>query len=327
MTGDVNPAILFSNRLLDLTLLPIEQCNFRCTYCYETFTDGKMKPELVESIRTLIDRRAPDLDYLRLGWFGGEPLLAHDIVIDLSSHARDLAERYADLEFVSGMSTNGYLLDAAMMEKLLQAGVGSFQVSIDGFGEHHDRTRVSRAGGGTFERIWANMLELRASDLDFAINLRVHYSRDNIDHVFEFTDQLKAEFGGDPRFRIFFKTIEQLGGANDKSLNVYGWKEAAEVKAQLMERLEGRMDDVLPATACYVCYAGKPNAFVIRRDGRIVKCTVGLDEPENLVGRMGHDGTMSLTAETLKPWLKGAVDLDPAFLRCPRSKMQMAAFS
>lgn len=327
MTGDVNPAILFSNRLLDLTLLPIEQCNFRCTYCYETFTDGKMKPELVESIRTLIDRRAPELDYLRLGWFGGEPLLAHDIVIDLSSHARDLAARYADLEFVSGMSTNGYLLDAAMMEKLLQAGVGSFQVSIDGFGEHHDRTRVSRAGGGTFERIWANMLELRASDLDFAINLRVHYSRDNINHVFEFTDQLKAEFGGDPRFRIFFKTIEKLGGDNDSDLNVYGWKEAAEVKARLMERLEGRMDDVLPSTACYVCYAGKPNAFVIRRDGRIVKCTVGLDEPENLVGRMGQDGTMTLTAETLKPWLKGAVDLDPAFLRCPRSKMQMAAFS
>jgi wyosine [tRNA(Phe)-imidazoG37] synthetase (radical SAM superfamily) len=45
MTGDVNPAILFSNRLLDLTLLPIEQCNFRCTYCYETFADGKMKPD------------------------------------------------------------------------------------------------------------------------------------------------------------------------------------------------------------------------------------------------------------------------------------------
>lgn len=327
MTGDVNPAILFSNRLLDLTLLPIEQCNFRCTYCYETFADGKMKPELVDSIRTLIDRRAPELDYLRLGWFGGEPLLAHDVVIALSSHACDLAARYPDLEFVSGMSTNGYLLDAAMMEKLLAAGVGSFQVSIDGFGEHHDRTRVSRAGGGTFERIWANMLELRASDLAFSINLRVHYSRDNIDHVFDFTDRLKVEFGGDPRFRIFFKTIEKLGGSNDSDLNVYGWKEAAEVKARLMERLEGRMDDVLPSNACYVCYAGKPNAFVIRRDGRIVKCTVGLDEPENLVGRMGLDGTMSLTAETLKPWLKGAVDLDPAFLRCPRSKMQMAAFS
>ena len=327
MTGEIDPAILFSNRLLDLTLLPIEQCNFRCTYCYETFTDGKMKPALVESIKTLITRRAPELDYLRLGWFGGEPLLAHDIVIDLSRHARDLAAEHPGLEFVSGMSTNGYLLDAAMMERLTEAGVGSFQVSIDGFGDHHDRTRVSRAGGGTFERIWANMLELRAGDLDFAINLRVHYSRDNIDHVFEFTDRLKDEFGGDPRFRIFFKTIEQLGGPNDAELNVYGHREAAEVKARLMERLEGTMPDVLPASACYICYAGKPNAFVIRRDGRIVKCTVGLDDPHNLVGRMGPDGRMTLVGDTLKPWLKGAVELDPAFLRCPRSKMQMAAFA
>lgn len=327
MSGDIDPAILFSNRLLDLTLLPIEQCNFRCTYCYETFTDGKMKPELVDSLRTLISRRAPELDYLRLGWFGGEPLLAHDIVIDLSSHARDLAARYPGLDFFSGMSTNGYLLDAAMMEQMTAAGVTSFQVSIDGYGVHHDRTRVGRAGGGTFARIWSNLLELRASQLDFAINLRVHYSRDNIDHVFDFTDQLKAEFGGDRRFRIFFKTIEQLGGPNDGTLKVYGHREAAEVKARLMERLEGRMADVLPASACYVCYAGKPNAFVIRRDGRIVKCTVGLDEPQNLVGRMGPNGAMELVGDTLRPWLKGAVELDPAFLRCPRSKMQMAAFA
>jgi uncharacterized protein len=329
MVDETDPSILFSNRILDLTLLPIEQCNFRCTYCYEHFTDGKMTPELVSSIKMLMGRRAGELDFLRLGWFGGEPLLAHDIVIDMSRYALELCNANPGLTFISGMSTNGYLLDPPMMRNLVAAGVNSFQVSIDGYGEFHDRTRVKRHGGGSFERIWANLKALKATDIPFAINLRVHYSKDNIEHVFEFTDDLRDEFADDPRLKIFFKTIEQLGGDNDATLNVFGHKEAAAVKAQLMERLEGKIEDTLPESACYVCYAGKPNAYVIRRDGRIVKCTVGLDEDSNLIGHMRDNGEMELRGDKLRPWLKGAVEQDPAFLRCPRSKMQtqMKAFA
>jgi len=327
MPNDLSHDVLFSNRMFDLTLLPIEQCNFRCTYCYEKFTDGQMKPELVASIKTLLDRRAPELDFLRIGWFGGEPLLAHDLVADISGHAQALADRNEGLQYVSGMSTNGYLLDVPMMARLTAVGVISYQVSIDGFGDKHDITRPRRNGDGTFDRIWQNLCDLRASDLIFNINIRVHYSRDNIDHVFDFTDRLRDEFGGDPRFHIFFKTIEKLGGDNDDALNVYGWKEAEAVKARLMERLDGQIRDVMPNSKCYVCYAGKPNAFVIRRDGRIVKCTVGLDDPENLVGRMGADGEMIVENEALRPWLQGAVDLDAGFLRCPRARLEIPALA
>ncbi|MEF2074096.1 radical SAM protein [Consotaella aegiceratis] len=327
MFDPLSHEVLFSHAILDLTILPIEQCNFRCTYCYEKFTDGIMKPDLVDSLKTLMERRAPSLRYLRLGWFGGEPLLAKDVVIDVTRHARDLSRQGNGFELFSGMSTNGYLLDLPLAERLCAAGVTSFQVSIDGKADYHDTTRPRRNGGDTFKRIWGNLLAIRGSDLDVNINVRVHYSKDNIEHVFGFVDDLRDAFGGDPRFKIFFKTIEKLGGDNDHTLNVYRYREAEAVKAQLMERLRGTMADVLPSNSCYICYAGRPNAFVIRRDGRIVKCTVGLDDPENHIGQLLPGGVLEIDQAAVRPWLKGAVELDPAFLGCPRSKMALGAFA
>src|SRR5947209_19415198 len=69
---------------LHLILLPTEQCNFRCTYCYEDFSIGRMNPETIQGVKRLIDRRLEGLGFLSVSWFGGEPLLACDIIEDIS---------------------------------------------------------------------------------------------------------------------------------------------------------------------------------------------------------------------------------------------------
>ena len=319
MSGEITLATLFTNRILDLTLLPTEQCNFRCKYCYEEFTDGTMHPELIDSIKILIAKRSVELGYLRIGWFGGEPLLAHAVVLDISNFVNKLSKEKKGFKYVSGMSTNGYLLDCDMMSKLIDVGVTAYQVSLDGSADLHDRQRIRRNGGPTFDRIWRNLVELKSSDLEFVINLRVHYSHDNIEEIKNFTDILREQFSADRRFRIFFKTIEKLGGRNDGELNVCSHEEARRIKSGLLHRLGTSMEDAMPESKCYICYAGKPNAFVIRRDGRVVKCTVGLDDPQNLVGYLQPGGRMEIIDQAVRPWLEGAVKLDADFLRCPRA--------
>ena len=69
-------------RALNLILFPTENCNFRCTYCYETYNGGLMPDAVVSGIKKLLVARAPDLDDLSIGWFGGEPLLAKTLVYD-----------------------------------------------------------------------------------------------------------------------------------------------------------------------------------------------------------------------------------------------------
>ena len=146
-----------TNKLLHLIIMPTEQCNFRCTYCYEDFALGRMSPGIVTGLKLLIERRAPTLDLLAIAWFGGEPTLALDIVADVQSHAQALARQSPGLRVGASMTTNGYLLDRHRFQELLNLGVREFQISLDGPGEFHDRRRVKIGGQGTFDRIWENL--------------------------------------------------------------------------------------------------------------------------------------------------------------------------
>jgi sulfatase maturation enzyme AslB (radical SAM superfamily) len=96
----------FSSNYLNLIILPTEACNFRCTYCYETFENKKMPRPVVTGIKSLINRRGEDLDRLDISWFGGEPLLALDVITEITKHALDVAKTDG-FTFHSGMTTNG----------------------------------------------------------------------------------------------------------------------------------------------------------------------------------------------------------------------------
>src|SRR6476659_3478010 len=98
-----------SPRLLHLILMPTEQCNFRCLYCYEDFSAGQMKRSVIEAVKALLARRITSLDLLSLEWFGGEPLLAWPIIVEIQKCALDLAQGHPEVRLVSSMTTNGYL--------------------------------------------------------------------------------------------------------------------------------------------------------------------------------------------------------------------------
>jgi len=128
------------NRILKLTLMPTEHCNFRCTYCYEDFELGIMPEWVVDGVKQLLTSRAEELHRLELHWFGGEPLMAFPVIAEISSHAQVLRTRYPKLSIHSSATTNGYLLSPERFSELLKLGVTSYQISLDGYGSKHDRT-------------------------------------------------------------------------------------------------------------------------------------------------------------------------------------------
>jgi uncharacterized protein len=48
----------FDPDALRLIVLPTEQCNFRCVYCYEDFSVGRMSSEVISGLKTLLSYRA-----------------------------------------------------------------------------------------------------------------------------------------------------------------------------------------------------------------------------------------------------------------------------
>jgi uncharacterized protein len=304
---------------LELIILPTEKCNFRCVYCYEDFSIGKMKPHIVTGIKNLIKNRLDQgLKELRISWFGGEPLLAKNVVLEISEFATDLVSQYPSLSYDSAMTTNGYLLDIDMLEKLTRLGVRDFQISFDGTPDVHDKTRLRADGAGTFNTIWANLLKAKKSDFNFQVMLRIHVTPDNLAVLPSLIDMVKKTFGDDNRFRIFFKAIEDLGGPKSKTFEILHKKDRNQIMQELYQLVgDALLIEKIELRKPYICYAAQANSFLIRATGGVGKCTVALDDDRNDIGHITPDGFLKLKNEKLMPWIRGLSTLDLKNLACP----------
>lgn len=302
-------------RKLHLIVLPTEQCNFRCVYCYEDFAVSRMAPTVIDAIKGFLKQRLPHLSELTVSWFGGEPLLAHDIVFDIMSYVA--CNRHADLSYSSDMTTNGYKLTPEILEKLVALNVRNFQVSVDGPAEQHDAKRPLANGRGTFERIWQNLVSAKQLKETFHINVRVHLDRENIDSMMEFLRTFASEFASDRRFALYLRHVSKLGGARDSELPVLHKEELSRVASLRTFAESLGLRTVAVKDAEYICYAVKPNSFVVRADGRLAKCTVAFNSEYNNIGKLLPDGRLEIDHNKLPVWMKGLASGERSELLCP----------
>lgn len=327
-------------RLQELIILPTERCNLRCTYCYEDFAIGRMSEETIAGIERFLENRMEGLDKINFSWFGGEPLVAKDIVLRISKFAKALCDQ-SGVELYGGFTTNAYLLTSDLFEELISYDQRFFQITLDGWGAQHDELRKFADGRGSFDQIWQNLKSMKSSSGDFSVQLRIHVRRDNLKDIPELIDRLAAEFGADPRFYIDIQHLRNMGGEggasvvdplslteiNDLSKKFqlrYAQKSSAlnqEDTSELNNASEIKQSyDVDP----YICYAAKPNSLLIRANGRIGKCTVALSDDRNDIGQLNPDGSITVDNDKLRPWLRGLGSFDVNALGCPLHSLPKA---
>jgi uncharacterized protein len=309
--------------LLHLILLASEDCNFRCVYCYEKFRNGTMLPEVRQGVRQMVERRAARLRGLSVGWFGGEPLYGWEAVEELAPYFRATAERHG-LHLTHAMTTNAYLLTEEKATKLLEWGCNDYQITIDGVAEDHDCKRVGRDGSPTHAVILDNLRSMAARrGAQFTVAIRVNFDRENFPRLGPFLEALSEDFGGDPRFRLRFRGVGKWGGPNDDQIEACGLEERRFVKDDLRKkaldlglRAEGGIEDFRqPGSA--VCYAARPYSFIVGATGKLMKCTIALDDlPENVVGRLAPDGTLELDDFRFSQWVTPHFETDQLCQSC-----------
>ncbi|MCL2714089.1 MAG: heme d1 biosynthesis radical SAM protein NirJ [Alphaproteobacteria bacterium] len=128
----------------------IRRCNLTCKHCYSISGDVDFAGELssAEVYAVMADLRAFAVPVLILS--GGEPLMRPDI-FEISARAKALG-------FYVGLSSNGTLIDAAMADRIRDAGYDYVGVSLDGIGATHDAFRHC---AGAYERALNAMRRLR----------------------------------------------------------------------------------------------------------------------------------------------------------------------
>lgn len=308
----------FTNNSLHLILFMTEQCNFRCVYCYEDFKLGNMKAEVLEGVKNLVTKRIPELQYLGISYFGGEPLLNKTALIDVTRWANELCAKNGT-RYAANITTNGYSLDEKTFTTLFENGITEYQITLDGDKSTHDKLRPTINGKGTFEKIWENIQAMSRTPLEFSCVIRLNVSDANFDGAADFVKQYAAPlFLADKRFKLHFHPIwgkpelvlkqkDRLKELNDlvKALGLEHTAESAltelntgkeEKEAENAATKKGRDAD-------YICYAAKPNSFSIRADGKIQKCTVALDDDINTIGHLNQDGSMQLDQDKMRKWV------------------------
>lgn len=305
-------------RVLELIIMPTEACNFRCVYCYQEFKHKSMAPDIVRGVMNLLSRRAPELDYLHLSWFGGEPLLAKHVIKKILVHAAVLRRANPGMKFFSDMTTNGFLLSRDLFEHLLALGVTQYQITLDGPRERHNEKRVLAGGGGTFDRLWQNLVALRDVRGEFTILVRLHMDKENLETLPAFIQEYGDAFGQDTRFKLFFRQLSRMGGPNDDRLPILDDHDREEAARLLSGYAKQRgvaymtTDNVAP-----ICYAARGNSYIVRSDGRLSKCTLALQSQSNYVGRVLESGQLELEVPKLRMWMRGLQSGETSELECP----------
>ena len=96
------------------------RCNLDCSYCTEYDNAKDHVPS--ETVARWIDK-CQELGVLHTDLIGGEPLLHPEL--------DQLFRRITAHRMTSGMTTNGFLLTAARLDALIDAGLGRLQISVD----------------------------------------------------------------------------------------------------------------------------------------------------------------------------------------------------
>lgn len=169
---------------------PTVDCNFHCWYCYENHVKGsKMQPEMVARVKALMENILSTHEHLEsfvLSFFGGEPLMYFNVVArPLIEHLYALCREHEVRPFVS-FTTNGYLLNRQILDFFGDKEV-SFQITLDGDRQRHDKTRFMAPGKGSFDKIVANIKLLARHGHN--VIMRINYTADNISSMNSIVDE------------------------------------------------------------------------------------------------------------------------------------------
>ena len=275
---------------LRLILLPTEQCNFRCVYCYERFRREKMTAKTQAAIVKYIEDNIHKYNGLILNWFGGEPTEAMDVIENLSVKLIDVCKKNKKA-YNAGITTNGYNLTYEIFKKLKKLHVTEYQVTIDGLASIHNAQRVMADGAPTFDVIINNLLSIKNNCKSSAITfvLRTNFSKNMLNNVDEFCKFLDKYFSNDKRFKYFWQMVGDYGYVKTEEVrNIFGQsKDYKWLIENYTERFVNDYTQALYGPDGGVCYALKRNQLLIDAAGEIRKCTCDLESEMNHFGTIG----------------------------------------
>jgi uncharacterized protein len=275
-----------NDEIFELTINPTMNCNFKCWYCYETHIKAsKMTPETIENIIKLVNNillEKKNIKEFHLQWFGGEPLLYLDktVLPLLVGIYPKMVEK--NIDFSSGFTTNGFLINQKMLDICKENGVGHFQITLDGHRERHNKVRYVSNERGSYDEIVTN-IKLCAKN-KFSTSARINVSEETLEKLTNILEDF-IDLDTDAKEYLNFSFHEVWQEEKDITADIQGVVNLFRENGFRTLYKGVNLDTVRNS-----CYAVKKNHATINYNGEVFKCTARDFESKSKVGQLNDYG-------------------------------------
>ena len=177
-----------------LGIIPTRSCNLACRYCAfgaceddGDAMDLSMARGVVEWMADRVAERGDDV--LAIDFFGGEPMIAPEVVETAIDTCRRLAVERG-WRSRTEMATNGYY--DGKRRDFVSRNIDNLMLSFDGPAEVHDMHRPLKNGHGSYETVAASAAAFSAGPADLSI--RVCSTAGSVGRIEQDTEWLCREF-------------------------------------------------------------------------------------------------------------------------------------
>ncbi|GAU80078.1 radical SAM/SPASM domain-containing protein [Fusibacter sp. 3D3] len=274
----------YDEKTLSLTIAPTMNCNFSCSYCFETNKEfGKMDSTVITQLKEFVSKKLHHQTKLEITWFGGEPLLALDTITELTESFISICKE-KKCTYNSNLITNGYLVSQDILPILKNNLIRTIQITLDGSEEYHNQKRFLSDGSGTYKTLIHNIKLLK--DNEFAVTVRLNQEKSNINSISEVLKDFESyEIDNVP---VSFGRIEAYGNSeyHDKCLDVPEFAEIELNYHQTRLKQNKTKKVKLPTRLRNYCLADQVYAYVFDSKGFIYKCWNDIGNIDHSIGNL-----------------------------------------
>lgn len=263
----------YNQNHMSITLAPTMDCNLACKYCFENRKPGLMSEKVQNSVLKYLASKLNDSSTLDINWYGGEPLLALDMIEKLSERIGEITKD-KKCDYKQTMVTNGYLLSEEYAVRLKKMKLDAIQITLDGEKEVHDSRRVLKDGKtGSFEKILQGVKN--AINVGLNVTIRVNIDKVNYPKMDDFLKCLKENEINKVKV-AFGHVLPYTSSCEGYTDNCFSKEEYSNIVLDIQNMMQkaGLKNEsvIYPSRKLTYCSACNYNSFSIDSDGDMYKC-------------------------------------------------------
>lgn len=289
--------------IVTYTVFPTTDCNARCFYCFEL---GRSRIPMTREVALKTVQYMKEHcggNPVRIRWFGGEPLMNSEAIDIICNGLRS-----EGIEVRSGMVSNGYLFNDAIIEKAVTRwNLKRVQITLDGTEQIYNKIKAFvYKEGNPYQTVLNNIEKLLNASISVVI--RMNMDLHNAEDLLVLAKELSRRFAGKQGLEVYAHHLFKDGVPMAQMHTEEEWISRDEAMRKIEETLIesglASKQGISKKLKTNHCMADSGSAVTILPDG-----SIGLCEHHSEGEFIGHIDRESFDQETVASWKEKVAEI------------------